>query len=391
MSYRRVLAIPDVRFSMVLLFFARLPGTAMGVTLTLHVVSTLGRGYGAAGLVGTATTVGSALGAPLMGRLIDRHGLRPVLALCTGASTAYWVGAPHLPFPVLLAVALPAGMLAVPSGSIGRQILTALVPPERRRAAFSLDTVAVEMSFMLGPAGAILLSTQFSSTLALTTIGCCFAAVGTLLYWWNPPIRREGEAQHGHARPPMRTWLTAPLAGALVVATGALFTLSGMELASIAALRETGSVDWTGVLYVVVCAASLVGGLIHGAARRSLNQLTLMLLLAGLTIPVALVVHPWWLLSLVLIPSNVACAPTIAATTETVSELAPAEVRGEAMGLQDAAQKLGLALGNPAIGYVLDESGSAWGFAAAGFGGLAFAAVAVVLIRARARAPHPVG
>lgn len=151
MSYRRVLAIPDVRFSLVLLFFARLPGTAMGLSLTLHIVSTLGRGYGAAGLVGTATTIGSALGAPAVGRLIDRYGLRPVVALCTIASTAYWVSAPHLPYAVLLVVALPAGMLAVPASSIGRQILTALVPPDRRRAAFSLDTVAVEASFMLGP------------------------------------------------------------------------------------------------------------------------------------------------------------------------------------------------------------------------------------------------
>ncbi|GAA1942909.1 MFS transporter [Amycolatopsis minnesotensis] len=389
MSYRRVLAIPDVRFSLVLLFFARLPGTAMGLSLTLHIVSTLGRGYGAAGLVGTATTIGSALGAPVVGRLIDRHGLRPVIALCTVASTAYWVGAPHLPFAVLLVVALPAGMLAVPASSIGRQILTALVPPDRRRAAFSLDTVAVEASFMLGPAGAIVLSTQFSSTVALTTIGCCFAVVGSLLYWWNPPIRHEDEAAHGHARPPLRSWLGAPLAGTLVVAAAAVFVLAGMELAMVAALRETDSVAWTGLAYAVICAASLVGGLIHGAARRSLSQLTLMLLLAALMIPVALLVHPWWLLSLALVPANLACAPTIAATSESVSKLAPAEARGEAMGLQDAAQKLGLALGNPVIGVVLDHSSSAWGFAAAGIGGFVFAAAAIVLIRVRA--PQPVG
>src|ERR1700704_526041 len=92
-SYRRVLSSPGVPASMLLMFFARLPMTAMGITLTLHVVTDLGRGYGAAGLVGTATMVGTAISSPLLGRLIDRYGLRPVVAVCGASSTAFWVGA----------------------------------------------------------------------------------------------------------------------------------------------------------------------------------------------------------------------------------------------------------------------------------------------------------
>src|SRR3979411_1454431 len=84
--YRRVLALPQARTSMLLVFSARLPMTAMGITLTLHVVSHLGRGYGAAGLVGTATMVGTAISSPLLGRLIDRYGLRPVVAVCGACS-----------------------------------------------------------------------------------------------------------------------------------------------------------------------------------------------------------------------------------------------------------------------------------------------------------------
>ena len=67
---------------MLLMFLARLPMTAMGVTMTLYVVNDLGRGYGAAGLIGAATTLGSAFGAPLVGRYVDRYGLRPVVAVC---------------------------------------------------------------------------------------------------------------------------------------------------------------------------------------------------------------------------------------------------------------------------------------------------------------------
>src|SRR3981081_2314810 len=107
--YRRVLAQPQVRTSTLLMFFARLPMTSVGIPLPLHVVTALGRGYGAAGLVGTATMVGTAIGSPLLGRLIDRYGLRPVVAVCGVCSTAFWVSAPYLPYVSLGAISLPGG------------------------------------------------------------------------------------------------------------------------------------------------------------------------------------------------------------------------------------------------------------------------------------------
>lgn len=376
--YRRVLAVPGMPTATLLMLFARLPMTAMGITLTLHVVSELGHGYGAAGLVGTATTVGSALGAPLVGRLTDRYGLRPVVALCGTASTLYWLATPHLSYPVLLAVALPAGILVVPASSISRQIITAKVPPPSRRTAFAMDTISLEASFMIGPATGIFVSTRLSSTVALTGIGIAFGLVAVALYVLNPPVRAVAEAAHAPgSRPPIGTWLTGRMAATLLIACGALFVLMGTELAALAALRDNGEVAWTGAVIAVMCAASLGGGVVHGAVRRSLPQLPLMVLLAVLVIPVGLFDQPWWLLALALIPMNVVCAPTLAATTEAVSELAPAGVRGEAMGLQDSATRIGMALGAPAVGFVIDHSSAGWGFATAGIGGLVLAAVGV--------------
>ncbi|KAA9154082.1 MFS transporter [Amycolatopsis acidicola] len=363
---------------MLLTWLARLPPTAMGVTLTLHVVTDLGRGYGAAGLVGTATMLGSALGAPLIGRLIDRYGLRPVLALCGVASTAFWIGAPWLPYPVLVTIALPAGMLVVPVGSISRQVLTTLVPPEQRRSAYSLESVLTEASFMVGPAAGIAISTQFSGTAALLAIGAGFAVGSFLLYWHNPPIRTRTEAVTGE-RPAMREWLTRPLAATLCTATGALFCLAGTELATLAALRATGDVSWTGPVIVAMCVASAVGGIVHGAVRRSLSLTPLLILLTLLVIPAGLFAQPWWLLAIALIPTNVACAPTLASITEEVGRLAPARVRGEAMGLLDSSTRLGLALGSPVVGFAIDHASAAWGFAAAGIGGLGIASAGLAL------------
>ncbi|NIJ10009.1 MFS family permease [Saccharomonospora amisosensis] len=380
--YARLLRIKGVPSSMLVLFLIRLPMTATGITLTLHVVSELGRGYGAAGLVGTATTAGAALGAPMVGRLIDRYGLRPVVAVCGTVSCGYWLSTPYLPYEALLAAALVAGALVVPASSISRQVLTALVPEGQRRTAYSLDMVLLETSFMVGPAAWIALTTQLSSTVALTSLGVAFGLLSLLLYVLDPPIRSKAETVlPRQPRPPVRSWLSGSLVATLLVAVGALFVLVGTELAALATLRASGEVGWTGALITVMCVASLAGGLVHGAVPRSLPQLTLMVLLAVLVLPVGLVTQPWWLLALALVPMNFACAPTLAATTEEVSRLVRAGVRGEAMGLQDMATKTGLALGSPVVGFVIDNTGPGWGFVAAGLGGVVFAVAGVLLSR----------
>jgi MFS family permease len=387
--YRRVLAIPRVPSTMALMLLARLPMTMGGVVLTLYVVGVLGHGYGAAGLVGAGVTLGMALGAPLLGRSFDRYGLRPIVALCGIGTTAFWVAAPHLPYQVLAVVAVPGGMLSVPAGSLARQVLAALVPVEQRRAAYSLDTISIEATFMIGPAVGIAAITSLSPAWTLSGLGVLFGGTAFLIWLNDPPLREEAEPGTSPARPPLRSWLTGRLVATLLVAAGTLFVLVGTELATLASLRSHGDLGVTGLVIAVMCAASMLGGIVHGTARRSLPQGVLMLLLALLVVPVGLADQPWWLLTLVLIPTNLLCAPTLAATTETVSRIAPPQVRGEAMGLQDASTRLGLALGGPVVGFAIDHSNPAWGFAAAGLGGLLIASGGLFLRRSPAPVPVP--
>jgi len=51
-------------------------------------------------------------------------------------------------------------LLALPLFSVSRQSLAALVPEERRRTAYSLDSMSVEASFAVGPAVGVLVVTQ---------------------------------------------------------------------------------------------------------------------------------------------------------------------------------------------------------------------------------------
>jgi predicted MFS family arabinose efflux permease len=389
-AYRTVLAIPRVRGTILLILVARLPMTTMVIAVTLHVVVDLGRGYALAGLVGAAMTIGGAVGGPVVGRMIDRYGLRWVIGICGTCSAAFWTSAPHVPYPALALLAAPAGMLAIPVNTLARLFLTALVPEDRHRAVFTLDSMLTEACFIAGPPLIIFLITQFSSTVAFAAIGGCMALTSAALWVTNLPIRTAEQARPDAetTRLRLRQWLHGRLILALLITVGAVFTLIGTDLSVVAALREHGETSWTSIVIAMIAITSVTGGLIHGALKRSLHQATLALLMSVLLIPVGLLDHPWWLLGIALIPTNLMVTPTIAASSEAVSNLALPHVRGMALGLQDTATRLGMALGSPAVGFVMDHSSAAWGFAAAGLGGVAVATTAS-LIRKSAKPPAP--
>ncbi|MFY1574706.1 MFS transporter [Verrucosispora sp. WMMD703] len=383
--YREALALPGLRSLLLVAVLARVPLTATGVTLTFYVVQDLGRGYGAAGLVGAAITVGAAVGGPLLGRLVDRRGLRPVLVLTAVAEAVFWSTAPMLSYYLLLPAAFLAGLLALPIFSVIRQSIAALVPPEKRRPAYALDSMSVELSFMIGPALATVGVTTISARLTLYLVGVGIVAAGVVLWLLNPPVRSAAEASTGpQPRVARRQWLTSRLVAVFAVSAAATLVLGGTDVAVIAVLRENGDAGFTGAVLSVWAVASLLGGFAYGAVRRSFSPVALMGLLSLCTIPVGLGGSHWWLLCLALIPAGALCAPTIAATSDTVSRLAPAGVRGEAMGLHGSAVTVGIAVGAPLAGAVIDASAPLWGFAVPGAIG-ALVALAVLPIELRHR------
>ncbi|WP_431930812.1 MFS transporter [Micromonospora sp. RP3T] len=389
--YREALALPGLRSLLLVSVLARIPLTAVGVTLTFYVVLDLGRGYGAAGLVGATATVGTAIGAPLLGRLVDRHGLRPVLLLCTIVEGVFWAAAPTLSYPVLLPAAFLAGLLALPVFSVVRQSIAALVPTEQRRPAYALDSMSVELSFMVGPAAAVALATTVTPRLTLWAVGAGIVASGICFWLLNPPTRGVDEPAGPRRAVPRREWLTPRLLSVLAVSLAATLVLGGTDVAVVAVLRAGGEVGWTGVVLAVWAVASLVGGFAYGAVRRSFSPLALVAALSLTTIPVGLGGSHWWLLALALIPTGALCAPTIAATADAVSRLAPPDVRGLAMGLHGSAVTVGIALGAPLAGAVIDASAPAWGFAVTGAVGVLVALVVLpVELRHRRTAPPPV-
>ncbi|WP_414639614.1 MFS transporter [Actinocrinis sp.] len=386
--YRSVLRIPGMRLFMLVALVARIPGTATSTALTLSVVLDRHLGYGAAGAAAAAFTIGLAAGSPLLGRVVDRRGPRPVLLVTGVAALAFWTTAPLLPFAALIPAAVLGGMLQVPIMGLVRQSLAARVPQEQRRQAYSLDSMAVEISFMVGPALAVLMITQLGDGIStLRTVGVALAFSAAVMWAYNPRVTARDAGEAAAIRPARSSWLGPGFVLVLFVAAAATVVLSGTDVSIVAVLRAHGQVQWAGLTIIVWCSASLVGGFVHGAIPRPLSMLTLMTLLGAATIPVGMA-HSWPLLALALIPAGLACAPTVAQTVVAVSHAVPESARGEAIGLHSAALTLGNALGAPLAGAVIDHSSPAFGFASVGFvgaaGALAAAGVAV-LRRIRAR------
>lgn len=384
--YREVLALPGIRSLLVVAILARVPVMATGITLTLHVVLDLGRGYAAAGLVGTSITVGAAIGAPWLGRLVDRHGLRPVLVISTVAEGVFWAAAPALPYAALLGVAFLGGLLTLPVFSVVRQSIAALTPEAQRRQAYALDSMSVELSFMIGPALAVLMCTAISPRVTMLAVGGGIVLSGLALLALNPPIRdHEEEPAPDGQRPARRQWLRSRVVTVLAASTAATLVLGGTDVSVVALLRGAGQVEWTGLVLTMWGVYSLLGGFAYGAITRPISPLLLLALLGLCTIPVGLSGGQWWLLCLTLVAAGALCAPTLAATADAMSRLVPASVRGEAMGLHGSAMTVGLAIGAPLAGAVIDATAPVWGFAATGALGAAVALGAFLVAPARNR------
>jgi MFS family permease len=360
---------------------ARAAITADVMALTMYVVLGLGMSYAAAGGVAAAMTAGMALGGPLLGRMIDWRGPRTVLLVTVVPQVVFWLSVPILPYGILLGTAFAAGLLMVPAQQVTRQAIAAMTTATQRRAAFALESVQGELSYMVGPPIVILGAAQLSPGVVAWGVGAAIVAGGAGIALLNPPLRAEDEVAAGTVgRPRRREWLGPGMIAVLVMAFGTTMLLSGTDLAIIATLERAGQVSWAAVVVAVYGAASIVGGLVYGGLPRPVPTWLLLGLLGLATIPAALA-HDWPWLCVAGVGAGLLAAPTLSAVADAVSRLAPAGVRGEATGLQSSALSAGFALGSPIVGMAIDVSAPAGGFAAAGLAGIAAALTGYLLSR----------
>ncbi|MFC8502191.1 MFS transporter [Pedococcus sp. NPDC057267] len=386
--YRRVLVVPALRRALVLGFLVRMPIFAGGVVITLHVVGHLHRSYGAAGLVSAAATVAIAISGPWRGRLLDRHGLRRVVVPSIVVAALCWSVAPFVGYWPLMALAALAGLFVIPSFAIIRQAIIAAVPQDDRRTAISLDSVAVELSFMIGPAAGVWAATTWSTDWVLFAIEMLGVAAGVLLWFADPVLREapdEDDTDGEVATPVTRgQWFRPAFVVVCVGAAATTFVLGGTDIGIVAALRDFDAQSSIGWVLALWGFGSLLGGLVYGGLHRSVSAFWLLGALALVTAPMAFGGGPVSLGVLGFV-AGLFCAPTITATVDQVSRVVPSAARGEAMGWHGSFMTAGMAVGAPVAGFAIDHRGWSSGFVAVAVVGALVAVVGGIGTSARAR------
>jgi predicted MFS family arabinose efflux permease len=247
---------------------------------------------------------------------VDRYGLRPVIAGTTVTQLAFWVSAPFLPYWLLLVGAVVGGVLALPVFGVVRQCVAAAVPAEQRRTGFALDSMLVEVAYMIGPAIAVAFATAFGSSWTMAAVGMGLVGSGVALLMLNPPTRNEDDEASATAAP-RRQWLTPALLSLLGLSFAATFVLIATELSLVAVLKADSAAQWTVLVIGLWCFWSLVGGFVYGALSRGFSPLVMIGAMAALTVPIGLV-GSWQLVCVAVIPAGILCAPALSTTIDTL-------------------------------------------------------------------------
>lgn len=372
--YWSVLRIAGVAPTLLFGLVAKLPMIAIPIVTTLHVNLGLGRGLAEAGLVTGGWLLGVMVGSPAQGWAVDRWGVRRVLMASACAQAMFWAVAGLLDYQALVVAAALSGLLLVPGSTPIRLALTALVPESDRQAAFAVDSMLTELSYMAGPVLAVLLATQLSTQLATRAVGGMLVLGLALLAIVTPPTaaapRRAG-APLGR----MGAGMAAALSCAFIAGT----LTSGFEISLVGLMKSHGAIAWVGLVVSACGAYAVLGGLVFGTLRKTVPVWLVTLLLGVVTIPVGFV-PDWRLLLLAVGPAAAFSAAAFTATANAVSQAAPPDRRGRAIGLYGAALAGGNAVGAPLAGAASTVGGPAVGFAVVGV-----LAMFVALVASQAR------
>jgi hypothetical protein len=325
--------------------------------------------FAAAGLVLACYSLAAAGSLPVQGRVIDRIGQTTVIVIVTVINALAFgslipLAAANAPVAAMAVAGVIAGLTTPPIGSAMRSLWTGLVPEsELRQAAFTVDAVAIDVAWILGPSLAAGVIAVASPSAAL---GACvgLSLLGSAVFAGSAASRAwRGLPAHERQSGPLRSPGVLVLMGA---GLGVGLMVGAIEISITAFASEHGAAELGGTLVAIQAVGSVVGGLWFGARNWRSP--------AGERLPAISLIFALSVVPLVAVPSlaaafplmalsGIALAPTISVIYLLLDSLAPRGTAVEATGWVLTAIIVGAALGNGAAGVAVSEASPHLGLA----------------------------
>jgi MFS family permease len=385
--YSTLLAQPALRSTIAASVLGRLPIGITGLAILMLAQDASGS-FGRGGAVAACYVAGLATVAPLFGRLIDRYGPRPMLLFCAFAfpatlsalSLALGAGAPLW---LSFALAAASGGSFPPITVCMRTFFKQMLKDDALLAtAYSLESVLIELIFILGPvlvAAFVALASPAAAVLFAAACGCA----GTLLF------QRASALNDWRIEPRGKASLFGPLADpgflpllAVIVCYASAFGL--VEIGTTAYATESGRPALAGVLLGVMSIGSAAGGLVYGSRSWGLplaRQFPLMLAIMGLGIAPLALLDALWPFALWCVAAGVAMAPALIMQSMLVAKSSRPEHSTEAFTWSSTGLLAGVGLGLTLGGGLLELATSPVVFATAATLSAAAGALALLALK----------
>jgi MFS family permease len=387
--YSALLAQPALRTAIAASILGRLPIGITGLAILMLAQDTTGS-FGSGGVVAACYVAGLAIVAPLLGRLIDRYGPRLTLLGCAFAFPSALAGlVATLSAPASMWIAFvfagATGAFFPPITVCMRTFFKQRLPEQVLLAtAYSLESVLIELIFILGPVLVAIFVALASPAAAVLFAAACGCA-GTLLFQRSQALRQWRIEARGQAS------LFGPLAEpgfvpllAVILCYASAFGL--VEIGTTAYATEIGEPALAGVLLGIMSIGSAAGGLVYGSRSWRLplaRQFPLMLGLMGLGIAPLASISASWAFGLWCLAAGIAMAPALIMQSMLVAGNSRPEHSTEAFTWSTTALLAGVGAGLTVGGALLEHAKSPAAFAAAALFSIAAGSLALILVRTK--------
>ena len=334
----------------------------VGFGIVVPILGVYAKRYGASGYaVGwmfATFSLAQLVAAPLLGRLSDRIGRKPVIIISllgtavgsfvTGAAGALWV--------LFLGRAIDGASGA--SLSVAQAAVADMATPEQRPKLVGMLGAAFGIGFVFGPAigGLAALGgphVPFYVAAALATVNAIAAMIRLPETKVSHTPRTKGP--QAPRLPIMRRLAIIGFLGTFAfTAFEATFSLFGSARFSLTEGSSAGVFLGIGLVLVAVQGGGF-GRLAAKVPTSRLYPMALVLVVIGLAVVGAS--KSWALLIIGLLVLSVGQGVASPSLTEMVNHAAPPERRGEAMGYQQSSYAVGRVLGPPLAGSAFDRIG----------------------------------